>query len=127
VAKARLRWRKDPDDGEYGAAATYLSLLLSRAEVRGVVARMRRATTTHLKAMDIERASGEKLLPADDPEVKAEIKKSAKGKGLAPVLLMRGRLSEGRPLVIADGYHRICAAYLVDRDAEIPCRIVDLA
>ena len=24
------------------------------------------------------------------------------------------------------GYHRICAVHLVDEDAEIPCRIVDL-
>ena len=26
----------------------------------------------------------------------------------------------------ADGYHRICASYHLNEDAEIPCRIVDL-
>jgi hypothetical protein len=42
------------------------------------------------------------------------------------VLLVRGRLGQGRALVIGDGYHRICAGNLVDPEAEIPCRIVDL-
>lgn len=126
MAKARLRWRKQPDDGEYAAAAAYLSLMLARGEVTGVVTRLRRATTTHHKPKDLERASGDKLLPTDDPLVKAEIKKSGKGKGLAPVLLVRGRLGQGRPLVIADGYHRICAGYGVDPDAEIPCLIADM-
>jgi hypothetical protein len=127
LGKARLKWRKEPDDGEYAAAATYLSLMLVAGEVKGVVARLRRATTTHHKPKDLERAGGEKLLPADDPQVKAEIKKSGKGKGLAPVLLVRGRLGVGRELVIADGYHRICAGYHVDPEAEIPCRLVDLS
>ena len=127
MAKTRLRWRKQPDQDEYGAAAEYLSLVLPAAEVKAVVARLRRATTTPHKPKDLERASGEKLLPADDPEVKAEIKKSGKGKGLAPVLMVRGHLGEDRALVIADGYHRLCAGYHVDPEAEIPCRIADLA
>jgi hypothetical protein len=25
-----------------------------------------------------------------------------------------------------DGYHRICASYQLDEDADIPCRIADL-
>ena len=27
-------------------------------------------------------------------------------------------------VVIADGYHRLCAVYTFDEDAEIPCKIV---
>jgi len=30
------------------------------------------------------------------------------------------------PLIVADGYHRICASYHLDEDADIPCRITDL-
>jgi hypothetical protein len=30
-------------------------------------------------------------------------------------------------MTTADGYHRICASYHLDEDADIPCRIVDLA
>ena len=126
MAKKRLRWRKKPDQGDYAAAAAFLSLVATGDEVKGVVARLKRATTTLRKPKDLERASGVELLPADDPLVKSEIKKSRSGKPLAPVLLVRGRLEAGHPLVIADGYHRICAGFHVNQDAEIPCRVVDL-
>ena len=122
----KLRWRSQPSGGDYAAAGAYLSLLLPEAEARKVVARLKRATTTGHKPKDIERASGIPLLPADDPEVQAEMKKSRKGKPLAPVLLVRGALRDARPMVIADGYHRICASYYVNQDAEVPCRIADL-
>jgi hypothetical protein len=38
---------------------------------------------------------------------------------------VRGQLGT-YPLVVADGYHRICASYHLDEDAEIPCRLADL-
>jgi hypothetical protein len=122
----KLRWRRQPASGGYAAANAYLALLLPDAEAQRVVARLKRATTTGHKPKDIERASGIPLLPADDPEVQAEMKKSRKGKPLAPVLLVRGALRDARPMVIADGYHRICASYYVNQDAEVPCRIADL-
>ena len=49
----------------------------------------------------------------------------ARGEPLSPVLLVRGRAAAGTPLVVADGYHRICASYHLDEDADIPCRLVD--
>jgi hypothetical protein len=39
---------------------------------------------------------------------------------------VRGDLHTNRPLVVADGYHRICASYHLDENADIPCRVVDL-
>ena len=38
-----------------------------------------------------------------------------------------GEISGGFALTIADGYHRICASYWLDENADIPCRVVDLA
>jgi len=32
----------------------------------------------------------------------------------------------GVPLVVADGYHRICASHHLDENADIPCRMADL-
>jgi hypothetical protein len=32
----------------------------------------------------------------------------------------------GALLTIADGYHRICASYLLDEGADIPCRLAEL-
>jgi hypothetical protein len=99
---------------------------LPDAHAAAVVRRLRRAPTTYQKPKDLERASGVKLLPSDDPEVRKKPKKSRAGKLLSPVLLVRGNAAHDRPLIIGDGYHRICASYHVDREADIPCRIVDL-
>src|SRR5229473_2732584 len=57
------------------------------------------------------------LLSLEAAEVKA-------GKSLSPVLLVRGLLESDLPLTIADGYHRICASYWLDENADIPCRLV---
>jgi hypothetical protein len=50
----------------------------------------------------------------------------AAGEQLSPVLLVRGQAKKGLALLVADGYHRICASYHLDEDADIPCRLVDL-
>jgi hypothetical protein len=126
VAEDRLRWRRTPEPKDFRAAKAYLSLVLPDAQAAAVVRRLRRAPTTYQKPKDLERASGVKLLPSDDPEVRKKPKKSRAGKLLSPVLLIRGNATHDRPLIIGDGYHRICASYHVDRDADIPCRIVDL-
>jgi hypothetical protein len=42
------------------------------------------------------------------------------------VLLVRGDLTHGRALQIADGYHRVCASYHADENTDIPCRLVAL-
>jgi hypothetical protein len=65
-------------------------------------------------------------LAVGDPEVAKDVKKVAMGEPLSPILLVRGDLATGRPLQIADGYHRVCASYHLDEDTEVPCRIADL-
>jgi hypothetical protein len=66
------------------------------------------------------------LLSRDEPHVDADLKRIEKGKPLLPVLLVRGEMASGLPLVIADGYHRICAVCYFDENAPIPCWIVSL-
>jgi hypothetical protein len=85
---------------------------------------LRAAPVTHRKAKDLLRASALPALPTDNPHVAKDLKKVEAGERLSPVLLVRGRLSTTTPLTIADGYHRICASYHLDEDADIPCRIV---
>jgi len=58
------------------------------------------------------------LLPADNKHVQADLDKVKEGRKLSPVLLVRGE-----PMQIADGYHRVCASYHLDENADIPCRI----
>ena len=50
-------------------------------------------------------------------------KKSYGNRGkLSPLLLVRD--PSHLKLVIADGYHRMCAVYLFDEDTRVPCKIV---
>ena len=55
-----------------------------------------------------------------------DLDKVRKGERLSPVLLVRGGAAAGGPLTVADGYHRICASYHIDENADIPCRLVEL-
>jgi hypothetical protein len=120
------RWTVNPAPHDFEAAADYLSLLFDEATVRGVVRRLRTATITTKKAKDLLRASRLGVLALDDHELVRDLKKVKKGEQLSPVLLVRAGLGGDRTLTIADGYHRICASYHLDEDADIPCRLADL-
>jgi hypothetical protein len=120
-------WKPEPEPHDFPAAAAYLSLVVTDAEAAALVERLRAATTTTRKAKDLMRSSDLPLLPRDDEHVANDLRKVARGMRLSPVLLVRGRAAAGLPLIVADGYHRICASYHLDENADIPCRIVDLA
>jgi len=62
------------------------------------------------------------LLGVSNSHVEKDQKKVKKGTGLSPLLLVREE-SCGK-VVIADGYHRLCAVYGFDEDASIPCKII---
>jgi len=110
----------EPEAHDYSAAKSYLSLLVGSAEAAKLVRALRsQKTLEHYAAKDILRASGLALLPSDDADVAADIEKVKDARKLSPVLLVRGT-----PLWVADGYHRVCAAYHIGEQAEIPCRAV---
>ena len=77
---------------------------------------------THRKAKDILRASQLALLGEDNKHVASDLRKAASGAALSPILLLRG--DEEHPLIIADGYHRVCASYWIDENTDIPCILV---
>jgi hypothetical protein len=120
-------WKQQPDDDDYPAAQDYLSLLLPPARAKKVVGRLRKAPIVLRKAKDLLRSSRLPVLAPENFHVARDLKKVRAGKKLSPVLLVRGQLGIGVPLTIADGYHRICASYHLDEDADIPCRIADFA
>lgn len=118
-------WKEEPEEHDFPAAADYLSLLFPEAVANAIVGELRVATTTYRKAKDVMRAGRLGLLAADDPEVAKDLKKVRRGQKLSPILLVRGRATDGMALIVADGYHRICASYHLDENADIPCRLVD--
>jgi hypothetical protein len=126
IAKSKKRWKDLPDDHDYPAAEDYLSLITSEAAAKKLARRLRTVPLEHRKAKDLLRASRLPLLAPDNFHVSKDLKKVAAGRLLSPVLLVRGMLRPEIPLIVADGYHRICASYHLDEDADIPCRIADV-
>jgi hypothetical protein len=125
--KLTENWADKPDDHDYPAAEDYLSLMMPVAAARRMVSRLRTAALVRRKAKDLLRASRLPALPPENVHVARDLEKVRAGKKLSPVLLVRGRLATADvPLTVADGYHRICASYHLDEDADIPCRIADL-
>ena len=124
---SNVRWQDEPDGHDYPAAAAYLALIADPDIVSRLVTGLKRASIAHAKAKDILRASGLPDLPLDNVHVAKDAAKVKAGMALSPVLLVRGNITRGIPLQIADGYHRVCASYHLDEDTDIPCRIVGLA
>ncbi len=119
-------WKDEPDEHDYPAAAIYLSLLADAPIVDALVQRLATAPIVRYMAKDILRASGLDPLPSTNGHVAKDLDKVASGKQLSPVLLIRGDLRRGLLAQVADGYHRICASYVLNEDAEVPCRIAGL-
>jgi hypothetical protein len=119
-------WKQRPDDHDYLAAEEYLSLIAPLAEAKSLARGLRTVPIVKRKAKDLLRASTLPLLPPDNFHVAKDLKKVAQGKMLSPVLCLRGMVRMRVPLVVADGYHRICASYHLNEDANIPVRIIDL-
>ena len=117
-----IQWLDEPEDHDYPAAESYLSLHYEEKVAAAFGTKLRRAPISQFKAKDIFRASGLSLLGVSNSHVEKDRKKIHDGRKLSPLLLVRGN-GQGR-LIIADGYHRLCAVYSVDEDATIPCKIV---
>ena len=118
---AGAKWLSEPEEKDYGAAHSYLSLLLAADLLREAMTLLREAPEGQWRAKDILRAARLPLLKGKQSgEVTEKLKHIASGTPISPILLIhdgRGRLE------IADGYHRACAAYIVDEDAQVPGRL----
>ena len=118
----QIRWSSEPEKQDYPAALSYLSLIYREPIAKSYVNKLKRAATSQFKAKDIFRASGLSLLGISNAHVEKDQQKIRSGQGLSPLLLVRD--SGNGKVIIADGYHRLCAVYSFDEDAVIPCKIV---
>lgn len=120
--QTEIKWLADAEDHDYPAAGSYLSLLYDEPAVAKYVDQLRKAPMSKFKAKDIFRASGLSLLGISNSHVEHDRQKVLAGQSLSPLLLVRA--ASGQKVIIADGYHRLCAVYAFDEDALIPCKIV---
>ena len=118
-----IRWLPEPEEHDYPAAVSYLSLIYPDTVAETIVSALQAAPIRMFKSKDIFRASGLSLLGISNEHVEHDQKKIRKGTELSPLLLLRDT-ANGK-VVIADGYHRLCAVYSFDEDALIPAKIVD--
>jgi hypothetical protein len=122
MKKSRKRWLGEPEKHDYPAAESYLTLLYDEETAAKYAKALSRVPMTSFAAKDIFRASQLPLLGANNSHVRRNQKKLAAGKKLSPLLLVRDEV-HGK-LIIADGYHRMCAVYSFDEDTIVPCKII---
>jgi disulfide oxidoreductase YuzD len=122
LVKQQIKWLEFPEDKDYPAAASYLSLIYENKLADALVEKLKSAGITNFKAKDLFRASHLSLLGISNSHVRKDARKIKTGDQISPLLLVRDQVN-GK-VVIADGYHRLCAVYRYDEDALIPCKIV---
>lgn len=122
LASEKILWLSDVEPHDYPAADSYLRIIYNDKKVADMVARLRTAAIVEFKSKDIFRASQLSLLGISNSHVEKDRKKIANGVALSPLLLVRDE-SNGK-VIIADGYHRLCAIYGFDEDAIIRCKII---
>ena len=127
MSKPKLEWAEKGEAEDYEGAIKYLSLLCSDTTAKALVKSLRNAKLVEHAAKDLLRAAHLPLLPNDELRVDVDLKRIHKGKALPPVLLIRGDIASGLPLIVADGYHRICAVCYFDENAPVPCQIAEIA
>jgi disulfide oxidoreductase YuzD len=120
--KTEINWLSEPEAHNYPAALSYLCLIYDEKIAIRYVDNLKQAKISEFKAKDIFRASNLSLLGISNTQVKKNQQKIQSGNQLSPILLVRD--SVNGKVIVADGYHRLCAIYTYDEDAIIPCKIV---
>jgi hypothetical protein len=120
--KFKIKWLSESEEHDYPAAKSYLSLIYDESTANSYVEQLSHVPISEFKSKDIFRASGLSLLGISNDEVKKDQQKIESGQKLSPILLVRDTI-HGK-VIIADGYHRLCAIYSLDENAIIRCKIV---
>lgn len=112
-----VKWLSTPKKKDYPAAEAYLCLLFGPGPAARLTKRLRRAKVRQIPARDILRASHTPMSEVRAFDWVKQNKDIKKGRAFSPILLISG--ADGGALIIADGFHRLCAAFACDQDAEV--------
>src|SRR5271169_575506 len=112
---SKIKWLDEPEKHNYPAAESYLSLIYDKQRAEHIIDSLKVAKIVEFKSKDIFRASGLSLLGISNKHLRKDTEKIERGEELSPILLVRD--SQNGKVVIADGYHRLCAVYSIDEDA----------
>lgn len=120
--KSQLQWLDEPAEDNYTAAETFLQLLYAPKQARALAKKLRRAPISEFAARDIVRAAAipfSEIRAFDWTKQQALI---ARGMPLSPILIVRQ--DNGGHLLIADGFHRLCAVFAHEQDVAMRCKVV---
>ena len=118
-----IKWCKEPKESNFVAALSYLTLRCGHKEAEQLVKKLRKAKVEEFAAKDILRAAEMESLPANIEHVASNVKKMKNHDEVSPVLLCR---IKDKPLIIADGTHRISAAWHLEEDTVVHALIAEL-
>jgi hypothetical protein len=116
-----ITWQDDANPSDYEAASHYLALVDIQKNIDKTLADLKVGTIVEYKAADLLRAAQLIVPKADDRPTREQIKKIRRGEAVSPVLLVRAPAL--KKVIIADGFHRICAAYRIDPDVMLHCKL----
>jgi len=119
-----VTWLPRVEEHDYTSAKSYLRLIFSSKEVAKIIGQLKRSNIEAFKAKDLFRASSLSLLGVSNLHVLKDTKKIKQSVALSPLLIVAD--TKNHKLIIADGYHRLCAVYAFSEDAWIQCKIVNV-
>ena len=102
-----MKWLTEPEEHDYPAAESYLTLIYDKRTAATYIKQLRAAPISRFKAKDVFRACGLSLLGVSNSHVEKDRKKILAGKKLSPLLLVRNK--NNAEVIVADGYHRMCS------------------
>lgn len=118
-----IAWIDKPKKHNYEEACDYLKLIFPEKTVKKLVYKLKKADASEYDVKDVMRATKSYHILGD---IKPYIEKISlhiqAGKSISPILLVRH--PDTGKTIIADGYHRLCAIYLLDPCATVCCKVV---
>jgi hypothetical protein len=83
ASEVEIKWLAEPEDRDYPAGGSYLSLLYDEPAATNYVDLLRKAPISRFKAKDIFRASGLSLLGVSNSHVEHDREKVLAGQSLS--------------------------------------------
>ena len=119
VLASHLHFQAEVLEASIGRPFLSFVLQIDPVLVRQVSSDMLERRTTAFRSRE---AGAQAVQPACVSALDSDLLKISSGKALSPILLLRG--DDDHPLIVADGYHRVCASYWIDENTDIPCILV---
>lgn len=121
MEQTKINWLSSPVDSDYVSAERYLSLLFKPRKCNKLLRKLRAAPMSEYPAKDILRASRTAISEVAAFDWSRQQQQIRDGEALGPILIVRQ--NNGADLIVADGFHRMCALFAEDELIKVPCKI----